>query len=360
MILITTKFEYVRVSNLDKWKIESQNGIEKTIYLSSILTSKKWIFLTPNEQKLWDRIFENHITLNDELVAEPFTGIQSSLDSVYVIKKWTKNGNYIEFTDKDGNKRSIEKNILKPYLLPANTGRTSFKSFETKNHDGWVLFPYKVTNGKAKTIPKKTLKRKFPNAYSYLSHFKKDLGKRSLDAHSKDWYRFGRSQALTKIEKQPKIIVGVLFKEERYIYDKNDMYFQTGDTAGYVGIKMQKKSKYSIFYILGLLNHTALEWVSSKRASTFERDYIAHGQTLLRDLPIRKIDFSKAAERKIHDQIVQTVKEIIKLHKESKSVKTDRELKTIDKSILEKRTKLDKTINSLYGIDKLIKYAEIP
>ncbi len=34
---------------------------------------------------------------------------------------------------------------------------------------------------------------------------------------------------------------------------------------------------------------SAVARISSKRASTFEGDYIAHGQTLLRELPIRKI-----------------------------------------------------------------------
>jgi len=84
------------------------------------------------------------------------------------------------------------------------------------------------------------------------------------------------------------------------------------------------------------------------------------GNILLRKLPIRKIDFSKPSERNIHDRIVKIVKEIIELHKQRKNAKTDRELKKFDKSILDKRTELDKVINSLYGINTLIKYAEMP
>ena len=357
---MTTEFEYIRVTDIDKWKIDSKTGIEKNVYKTNNLTSEQWIFLTPNEQKLWDQIHKNSIILNDNLVAEPFTGIQSSRDSIYVIKKWTQNNNLIEFKDKDGTNRAIEKDILKPYLLPANRGKNSFKSFETITNDGWVIFPYEIKYGKAKTIPENTLKQKFPNAYNYFNTFKIDLAKRNLDDHSKDWYRFGRSQALTSIENQPKIIVGVLFKEERYIYDESDIYFQTGDTAGYVGIKMRKNSKYSSFYILGLLNHSALEWIASKKASTFERNYIAHGQTLLRELPIRKIDFTNPDEQKIHDQIVQIVKEIIELHKTKKSTVTHRDQILVVKKILEKRVELDKVINSLYDVEDLMKYAEVP
>lgn len=353
-----SNFEYVKVTNIDKWKIDSSQGIERSIKPLSELTEKKWIFLSPNEQKLWDAIFCNSVSLNDCSLAEPFTGIQSSLDFVYVIKKWNKKNSFIEFTDKNGKSRKLEKKILKPYLLPANRGKTSFRSFETKNHDGWLVFPYEVRNGKAKTIPKKTFKKNYPNAYNYLLDYKKELKERSLDDHSKEWYRFGRSQSLTRIENQPKIIVGVLFKEERYIYDKSNMYFQTGDTAGYVGIKMRKNSPYSIFYVLALLNHKALEWVSTKTASVFERDYIAHGQTLLRDLPIRKINFNNSKEKSKHDQIVQIVKEIIKLYNGLKLAKTDREKKKTVKSIAQKRNDLDKKINSLYEIKKLIKYVD--
>jgi len=292
-------------------------------------------------------------------MAEPFTGIQSSLDAVYVIKKWEEKGGLIEFTDKNGKLRTIEKKILKSYLLPANRGRTSFRTFETKQHDGWLVFPYVIKKGKAKTIPLKTLKKNFPKAYSYLSYYKKELKKRSLDDHSKAWFRFGRDQSLTRIENQPKILVGVLFKEERYIYDKSNMYFQSGGTAGYVGIKMRKNSPYSIFYVLAMLNHKALEWISTKIASKFERDFIAHGTDLLQDLPIRKIDFKKPKEKSAYDQIVKIVKEIIKLHKELKLAKTDREKKKTVKLIKQKRDDLDEKINSLYGITKLIKYAEL-
>lgn len=357
---MTSKFEYIRVTDIDKWKIDSNIGIEKNIYPSDNLTSEQWIFLTPNEQKLWDQIYKNSIILNDNLVAEPFTGIQSSKDAIYVIKKWTRNGDFIEFIDKNGTNRALEKDILKSYLLPANSGKNSFKSFETITNHGWIIFPYEVKEGKAKTIPENTFKQKFPNAYHYLSAFKLDLSKRDLDKHSTDWYMFGRGHALTKIENQPKIIVGVLFKGERYIYDENNLYFQTGGTAGYVGIKMRKNSKYSIFYILGLLNHPALEWVSSKKASTFVNNHIAHGELLLKELPIRKIDFSNPDEQKIHDQVVLFVKEIIEHHKTKKDAVTERDHSLILKQISEKRIELDKVINSLYDIDNLMKYVEVP
>ncbi|MEO9307570.1 MAG: hypothetical protein ABI342_04560 [Nitrososphaera sp.] len=352
-------FEYVKVTNLAKWKIDQSQGIEITEYPYGILSENRWIFLTANEQKLWNQIFTHSLTLNDQCLAEPFTGIQSSLDKVYVIRNWKDKGDLVEFQDNDGKIRVIEKSILKPYLLPGNTGETSFRSFQTKEHDGWLVFPYHVKDEKAKTIPEIELKKKYPRAYEYLLDYKSELSKRDLDKHSSDWYRFGRSQSLTRIENQPKIIVGVLFKEERYVYDENNMYFQTGDTAGYVGIKMRNNSQYSIFYVMGLLNHKALEWVSSKMASVFEGDYIAHGQTLLRDLPIRKINFNVKKEKDMHDEISDIVKDLIMLHKKLKKLKTEREIFSKQKEIEDRRDLLDKKINSLWGIETLMQYADV-
>ena len=350
--------KYVKVKDIDKWKISNDQGIETRDYHSTYFSKDKWVFLTKNEQKLWDKITLDSSKLDDDQIADPFTGIQSSRDSVYVIKKWKENGNYIEF-NKKGTARQIEKGILKPYLLPGNLQReAAFKSFETKTPDGWIIFPYEVVNGKAKTLPESTLKSKFPNAWAYLNDFKDTLSERDLDQHSTDWYRFGRSQSLTRIENQPKIIVGVLFKEERYIYDESNMYFQTGDTAGYVGIKMRDNSLYSIYYVLGLLNHKALEWVSSKRASVFQRDYIAHGQTLLRELPIKKIDFQNITEKAKHDEITKLVQDLIETYKNLKQSKTPRNEQKILDEIKTKRITLENTINELYDIQSLIKYAD--
>ncbi|MCH7646986.1 MAG: hypothetical protein IIA83_00045 [Thaumarchaeota archaeon] len=349
--------EYVKVTNIPQWKISSDSGIETRTFPSDTFSEERWVFLTDNEQKLWDKIFSNILPLNDDQIAEPFTGVQSSNDSVYVIREWKQKGKYIEFTDMNGVKREIEKTILKPYLLRGNRGFTTFKSFETKKADGWIIFPYVVKDAKSEIISKSELKSKFPKAWKYLNSFKQELSTRDLRGNSTDWYRFGRGSAPTA--ESPKIIAGVLFKEERYIYDTNKIYFQTGDTAGYVGIKIREKSPYSIFYILGILNHIVLEWTASKMASTFEGNYIAHGQTLLRDLPIKKINFKDKKEKKQHDEIVKLVKDLINLHKNLKQAKTPRNEQKILNDISSKRTTLEKTINALYDIQSLIKYAEI-
>ena len=339
-------FTYQKVTNLDEWKQNSTIGIEERVYTDEGYSiDGRWIFLTPTEQQLWDKIHQDTVSLGDQTFADPFTGIQTSCGKVFVIEKWVDAGEFITFTDHKGDERNIEKNILKPYLLPANRGGTSFRTFETKENDGWVIFPYEDGD----IIPEDELERDYPNTFEYLSDNRVLLDKVDRRTGSPEWYGFGRTQALTKIENQPKIICGVLFKEERYIYDNTNMYFQTGDTAGYVGIRMINQS-YNIFYVLGLLNHPILEWVSSKIASSFVGNYIAHGQTVLNKLPIKKIDFEKPEMKKIHDDIVTIVTKLIELHRELKEAVDDRKIGQKKDEIKTEREELENKIYSLYDV----------
>ena len=46
-------------------------------------------------------------------------------------------------------------------------------------------------------------------------------------------------------------------------------------------------------------------------ASEFRGAYYSHGKQFIENLPIRQIDFTKPAEKKLHDEIVKTVKNLI-------------------------------------------------
>ena len=94
-------------------------------------------------------------------------------------------------------------------------------------------------------------------------------------------------------------------------------------------------------------------------ASVFQRDYIAHGQTLLRELPVKKIDFQNTSEKTKHDEIAKLVQDLIELHKNLKQTKTPRNEQKIVDEINTTRVSLEKTINALYDIQSLIKYADL-
>lgn len=358
-----TDIEYQKVVDLHQYELDKSQGIVTRIYSTDDITDDIWIFLTDDEQRLLDQLKQDTLELHE--VAIPFNGIQTSRDNVYVIKEWEDVGDYIEFTDVCDQTWRIERSILKPYL----SDHTKFKSFQTKNANARLIFPYEMVDRKMNLMSETKLIEEYPNTYEYLKAFRfhsenlcpddsrhKCLERR--DMGNDVWYAFGRVQSLSVFENQSKIIVGVLFQKEPYIYDETSIYFTSGGTAGYCGIKNKDKSKYSLYYIMGLLNSKAIEWVAKQMASMFQGDYVARGTSLLKKLPIKTIDFEKDGEKEKHDEIVEMVQKLIRLHSDLESALTPRDEEDINTNIQSNRDELETKINELYGIVDLIQYAD--
>jgi hypothetical protein len=90
-----------------------------------------------------------------------------------------------------------------------------------------------------------------------------------------------------------KIIVGVLSVGDKYAIDIHGTLISSGGTAGYCVVAVPETSDYSIYYIQAILNSKYLEWFSALYGEVFRGGYIARGTKVLKNLPIRKIDFSK-------------------------------------------------------------------
>ena len=109
-------------------------------------------------------------------------------------------------------------------------------------------------------------------------------------------------------------------------------------------------SGYKLEYILGLMNSRLLNYYHS---SLVLKGTDLHPQVLVTNLPklqIRKIDFSDAAEKLHHDQMVRLVEQILEAKKQLGKAKTDK-----DKTYYERRCNdLDRQINhlvyDLYGL----------
>ena len=73
---------------------------------------------------------------------------------------------------------------------------------------------------------------------------------------------------------------------------------------------------------------------------------------MLSKLPIRRIDFSKRAEKEAHDRIVQLVKQMIDGTALLQSVHSDAERETAQNNLASADRKLNALVYELYGIAK--------
>lgn len=88
-----------------------------------------------------------------------------------------------------------------------------------------------------------------------------------------------------------------------------------------------------------------------REASKFRGDYYSHGKQFVAQLPIYRINFDDSNEVKIHDEIVDTVKNLMKLKNKRDEQQTKPQKETYERLIQIEDNKLDGLISKLYGAE---------
>jgi len=121
-------------------------------------------------------------------------------------------------------------------------------------------------------------------------------------------------------------------------------------SAGVLLNAISNHKEYSLFYCLGVLNSRLINYWYRKMILDVSIRVVD-----LKDVPVKSIDFTNASEKKQHDEIVDTVKQVIALKKASGGANSAAIQKCDDK--------IEQIVFDLYGISKearVIVNAEIP
>ncbi len=295
------EFEFRRIRNIDAELVSGKIGYER--YDKEAYRDNPWIFVSKTTEAVFNKLKTGNVVLLKEIAEIP-VGLQTSADKIYIIQPHSETKKTYSFT-KGSTKYKIEKAICKPCLYDL-----SFSLFDTVQPNAQLIFPYKISDGSAEVFSEKYFRDSYPLAWAYLSKFKKELSKRSINGtKSPKWYQYGRSQSLTKFHDTAKLIWPVLSTAPSYIYGENNLQFTGGGNGPYYSLT--SSSDYSLFYLLGILAHPLFEAMVKAGASEFRGAYYSHGKQFIENLPIRQIDFSKADEKKQHDDIVKIVRQLI-------------------------------------------------
>ena len=168
-----------------------------------------------------------------------------------------------------------------------------------------------------------------------------------------EWHRYGRHQSLDACNLPEKIIVGVLSTGDKYAVDTFSTFVSSGGTAGYCMIALPEDTQYSIYYLQAILNSKYLEWISSLYGEIFRGGFIARGTKVLKQLPIRKIDFEDNDEKLAHDNIAELQKYLIEIGDRLDSFQGNKRRRTILKRqfAIAKQQLADKIMH-LYGLEE--------
>lgn len=110
--------------------------------------------------------------------------IATLLNKAFVLDNYTSDENFYYV----GNNK-VEVEIVKPAI----SRKKRKNALEVA-----IIFPYYFDDGKLMHYTEDEFKTSYPEAYSYLCQFKKDLENRASDKNAK-WFEYGRSQSLTSI-----------------------------------------------------------------------------------------------------------------------------------------------------------------
>lgn len=303
-------------------------------------------FLSGNNEyiKMMKNVGTKIVSLSD--IVDIYNGIQTSAEKVYKIEGKTivsEDDNYVRFKIRD-KEYMIERGILRLYFKPSRTEQGILDTYSNiKQVDiNYNIFPYDQ-NGNF--ITKDIMEKDYPYAWKYLLEHKEKLLPKSLGgrrdvqpavANEEEWYRYGRSQAITSLNNRDKIIVGVNRKKDNplYLMDKTHYLIASGGTAGYVGISLKENSEYQLEYIHAWLSHPLTDFYLQLIGSDFEGEFIARGTYTLPMVPFIKLNFSDRKQKELFDQVVDNTKQISKLNDELLG-KTDK----ATRNVLEKEKK---------------------
>ncbi len=350
-------FKYSEVSDFIGWRVRNVNAYKFCDRPSVTINADTWILCTDEHLPLLNAVTAHTKPLGD-IVGDDyiFNGIQTSANKINVFVPKSETRTTYTFKAFDGNEYEVEKAVTKPYFKTAQ-GADAMSTYRTFKPNARVFFPYKKDNdGHLQLIPLTTIQRRYPLFYTFLMAAKPELDKASRDIQPKpttadEWYRYGRHQSLEACEVEEKMIVGVLAQTDKYAIDNNGTLVSSGGTAGYCLVSIPSDSQYSIYYIQAILGSIQGEWLASLYGEIFRGGYIARGTKVLKQIPIREIDFTDQNERNVHDDIADRQKRLIELgDKISKAAKNRRSLIPLQRQFDLLKHEQQNVINMLYGM----------
>jgi hypothetical protein len=346
-LLIGTKgssdeFTVAIVDNLGAWREDGTATVRSVA--ADTIDAGPWSFAPDEARAIFERLRNDHAT-RLRSVAEIFVGVQTSADDIYLIRPSRVTPEEIEF-ELDGDQWRVERSICRPALRD----RTLRPYDGRPEPDAWAVFPYEIEGTdrglRANVIPPERMQDEFPLAWAYLLAHRERLEQRNISPSTPEtWYRYGRSQSLTKLD-EAKIIVRVLSIVPQYNWDPDGLLVPGGGDGGpYYLIRPLPGSPVSSAFLIALLSHPVIDamvWEAGGRE--YRGGYFPHRKAFLQDLPVPTHDSERVG--RITDLAQTLIDTTTRLRQE-----TDAQLRLIlERDHAAQRSRVETEVSSLLGL----------
>ncbi|MEO7021157.1 MAG: DNA methyltransferase [Ktedonobacteraceae bacterium] len=344
------RVEYV--TNLYKWRYG--NDQKSISYSADDFDERPWRLVPPQLNELFERLLkQNPSRLKD--VYNIFVGLQTSDDKIYILYPRQETADSITFEDVNGRQWTIERSIVRPALYDIPV-----PAFATPRANTYMIFPYHtetITLKNGKTVQRAILytpdemQNQFPECWQYLNEHKDRLEIRKTQGYTPEtWYRYGRSQSLTKFDGQSKLIWSTLSLDARYAYDEGNILFTGGGNGPYYALRQERTSQYALFYVQAILHHPVFEAMIHSGSVRVRGDYSSRGKQFIADIPIKMIDFENKNEHEVYSRIVLLVQQLNTLTNAFTQAKLPKVKIPLERQLHLLRKQVNELINTLYII----------
>jgi type I restriction-modification system DNA methylase subunit/predicted type IV restriction endonuclease len=325
------QFKFVQIKSLTFDSLANEVKRVGAELDSSSLDTNGWTLASRGEVRLINKLKSKGITLSKFLAGEIHRGILTGLNEAFVINE--------QIRQKILSKDKKAEPLIRKFVIGDD-----IRKYMIKNSKSYIiLMPNGWTRKEFGKVDNKwtALKKRHPSIASHIEPFIARAQKR-LDK-GEYWWELRPCDYYSEMEK-PKIIWPEIAKESRFTFD--DSSYSLNKTCFFTPSNDK--------YLLGILNSRTI-WFFLKSLCSVLGDAQKGGRLLqqkiyLEQLPIRTIDFDNPAEKKMHDNLVGLVDEMLKLNKELQGKSFDSEREPLERQIAATDKKIDELVYQLYGL----------
>ena len=314
----------------------------------SSLSSEPWTLNSDNEATILAKISENNeFDRVGDIFKEIMVGMQTGIDDIHILKflkRNRKNKTTTFFSDEEQKEVEIEDLLVRPLLKGDD-----IKRYEPLNADKYVLYPYKLEQGKTKNLEEDELKDKFPLGYAYLLRHKKKLKNKRIaqKTNPKYWYSCHRSKDMTVFESERILMPYANLGCNLTIAPKGSYH----NTKAYSLVKNEEACE-DYRYFLAFLNSNLMWWYQTKTGNVIRGGYYTLTKNFVENFRIPRIDFNITKDVKFHDKVVSLVEQILEVKQELSMSKAEHDQRFILRQLISKEEELNNIICTKYGIEE--------
>jgi adenine-specific DNA-methyltransferase len=232
-------------------------------------------------------------------------------------------------TTAEAEKAGIETAVLRKVL----TGGRQVKRYFIDRPDLLLIYIQRTTDLRA-----------LPKVRAFIDGYRDAITCKEVEKGKHSIYALHRAREERIFLKEKKLI-GVITEDEIVLALDEQQTFVTDGLYTFGVI-----ADVDIRYVMGILNSRLFVFLYRLLALESGRVLAQVKPTLLGQLPIRLIDFSKPKEKAAHDQLVWLVQQRIDLQVKRNVPKTPQEKVSFDRQLLSNEAQINKAVDDLYGV----------